>query len=163
MSEWSQKVVIKLGVIRFWWIIELDFDSVLGHGFVIIKNFLDTLFGQDVENRWCLISHLNYTSSCTVVWFHTSKIPSREFFLVNNTITVQIQVLQSHCKFIITQWLTKHFGERTKLILIYRSVTILIKFLKGFLHSLFKNAVLLFKKISHMANKVISTGGNIIV
>lgn len=95
--EWSQEISDSFNIVIWWWIIKLNFDLVLRQCFVLLDQFLDLLFCQNIKNGCSLASQLQHISRTTIIRLHASEVPAAEFFLIDDAITVQVQI--GHCCF----------------------------------------------------------------
>jgi len=100
---------------------------MLSHRLIILQNFLDIILGQHIKDGGGLVTDLDHTSGGTVIGLHTGEVPSGELLLINDTITIEIEVFEGSLELVLIQWLSKHLRKSLELLCINGSVTILVE------------------------------------
>jgi len=101
-----------------------------------LKRFIKfqcALWGKIIEDWSWTFTELQHGSLVCPVTFHTGEVPSGEFIEINNTIFIQIKVLQSGIELLITEFMTKDFRKILKLRFVDWSALINIKVIESWL------------------------------
>ena len=124
----------KLSNVCFCWLIETNAESMLWGRLISLNHFNKLLLCHSIKDACCFRANLKHRSCRVIVWFHTSKIPSAEFFEVDNPILIQIKICKCPIKFLIRERMSKLLWERLQLIFINSATTICIELTESLLN-----------------------------
>jgi hypothetical protein len=78
------------------------------------------------------LTYFDHGSCRLVVWLHSSEVPSLELFQVDNTVIVEIEVLESFFSLFVSEFEPKVFWKLPQFLLINGSTSVLVELLEGY-------------------------------
>ena len=108
-----------------------------------------------------MVSHLKHASCGTVVGFHSSEVPSGKLFLIDDTIAIEVEILESTLKLFITQWLTETLRKLIKFVRINGAIAILVELVESFFDSVIEDFEFTIMQPNEMRQDAVSAIFNV--